>query len=176
MAMRRRPGGSWRRGRRSRNRPRWAADFATFSPATGALAQQNILSEVDFGTSTGLESECLLHRIILSGVVSTSVTGVSTLGLGVLLMNENVTPTFGAVGDPNTVDSLVDDDWLYTRDCSVGEEAQGNWGFIDRVYADIRVKRKIRSNDVLRLVLSNAAGGVAVTSTFMVRMLVSPRL
>jgi len=164
------------RRRMRRNRPRWTADFADFTTAAGAISSQIILSEADFGTSNTLESECLLHRIIVQGgVFVTAAGGVSTVNWGICKNNENVVPTFGATHDPATVDSLVDDDWLWVGQAIVVYDIDA--GFIPKDFsADIRVKRKLISTDTLRFVMTNLAGGVAIDSSTMFRILVEPRL
>lgn len=178
MAMRRRfRGGFGRRGRRRGARPRWTADSFVLDIAAGAIGSQVILSETDFGTSTTLESECLLHRIILHGTVIASVAGLSTVGLGIGLCDEAVTPTFGVRFDPTLIDSLVDDDWLWTKSVPALTLATTlDPAIYAYVEADIRVKRKVKSTDTLRFVLSNLAGGVAITSDWQMRLLVTPRL
>jgi len=97
------------------------------------------------------------------------------VNLGILLGDENVTPTFGAVGDPNIVDSLVDDDWLFVKRHIIVFDADA--GFIwAPIYEDIRVKRKVKSNQVLRVVASNLAGGNDVACRITARVLVGLRL
>lgn len=176
MAFRRRRGGFRGRRRFGRNRPRWTADFVSLDPGAGAIAQQNICSEADFGTSGTLESEALVHRILVSGDIAATVgAGTAVVQYGICKNNENVTPTFGAVNDPGLVDSLVDDDWLWTGEALLVFDADA--GFIHRrLDADIRVKRKMISTDVLRFVVSNAAGGVAAACRATVRILLEPRV
>lgn len=172
MVFRRRRGAFGRRRFANRNRPRWTADFVSGDPAGGALTQQNILSELDFGTSTGLESECTVLRCILWGTVAVATAaGTSLVSAGLVVGNENVTPTFGATHDPGLVDSLIDDDWMWTgQGLAVYDADAGfvSWG----IKEDIRVKRTLKSNEVLRFVASNATGGAAVSVRIYIRILI----
>jgi len=91
------------------------------------------------------------------------------------LGDENVTPTFASVGDPATVDSLVDDDWLRIGSGIAVFDADA--GFVTfRIDWDIRVKRKVKSNQVLRFVLENGAGGNAISCIGSTRTLIALRI
>jgi len=91
-------------------------------------------------------------------------------------MNENVTPTFGATHDPALVDSLIDDDWLWTGHIIMVSETAVSPLRYHMVVEDIRVKRKVKSNEVLRVVATCSAGGAGLVSDWYARLLVSPRL
>lgn len=171
MAIRRSTRGFGRRGRGSRLRPRWTSAFVTLDPAAGALGQNVILSEAAFGTSGTLESECYLRRIVLYGDVFASAAGASLVNCGIVLGNENVTPTFGATHDPGLIDSLVDDEWLWTWQ---GAPLLDVDGYISTFHIEenLKTNRKVRSNEVLRFVANNATGGAAVSIRVYVRILI----
>jgi len=178
MVRRRKQFGFGRRRRRG-NRPRWTADIAALDPAAGALAYQRILSEADFGTSATLESECLVHRVVLHGGLIATAVGFATVDLGVVKSSGYLTPAFGVALDPGVIANLVDDDWLWTkrvilfRDSTATPTSGENVTLLE---ADIRVKRKLTSHDELFLVIRSATGGVDVNSDWALRILLTPRL
>jgi len=177
MAMRRARRGFGNR-RRKRRHARWTAQFSNLDPAAGALAFSVLTDETDWGTSTSLESECLVHRIILHGDIFSSVatpTG-AVVNVGIMKGSISTVPTFGtAVGDPGNFQAQVDSDWLWQGQYAVIMDADG-FLFAHHVEKDIRVKRRLEGNENLLLVVSNAAGGVAIISRWAARLLVEPRL
>lgn len=170
VPVRRRPRGVFRS--RNQNRPYWTSEQGVHNPAAGALAFTEIFaSNADGEVNVFMEANPTIHRILLSGTITCSAIGSSTVGMALGKVHEAINPTFGTFMDPLNITALAESDWLWTRRVGLALISLVGAAALLHYEADIRVKRRLDSNERLVFVTSNAAGGAAVTHTWAARML-----
>jgi len=152
--------------------PRWTALSTTLTPAAGTIAAFSLLDlESVLALGTNVEQECTVMRIVgQTSVIPAGDTAVS-YGLGILKLSNATTPVFGGYADPIVSAQLVDRDWLRVMNGDFNTNALIN-SRLHRHELDIRVRRRLKQEEAIRLVCSNAAGGSDITVTIDVRVLI----
>jgi len=169
-----------RRGpfRRRRSQvPRWSAVSADISPLATGTGGSIVLVNPETMLTTGVlalvEQELKVIRIV--GHVTTRLSATTevqgtSIGLGIL-KSQNSTVTFGGAQDPLIAQQLVQRDWLRVMNHDV-PAGGGTNGFVLRQEFDIKVQRRLKSNEFIVLCVSNTAGGDDVVITIDVRILI----
>jgi len=168
-----RRGRGFRGGSRSRKSvPRWTGLSTTLTPAAGTIAAFSLFDpEAVLALGTNVEQECTVIRIV--GQVSVIPAGDTAVsyGLGILKLANTVTPVFGGYGDPIVSAQLIDRDWLRVINGDFNTNALIN-SKLHRHELDIRVRRRLKQEESIRIICSNAAGGSDITVTIDVRILI----
>lgn len=182
MAMRkffRRAGGFRRRS--NRTVPRWSAQSSGFSLASNASNFSTLVGGSTTGGLVGpIEAECKLVRIVgqIDLMVSANVTGNPAIGLGIIKSTGFTgAPTVGSTLDPLVATELATRDWLFACSRDVPPNAFNN-AWIERIPLDIKVQRRLKQEEEVRLVATRPADGLAtnVIINIDVRILIVVRL
>jgi len=180
MAFRRRFGGFQPRsfGRKtSRQVPRWTAQSA--DQLLTAAAPASTLTLYNPGTTVGAgayEEEALLVRIVgrLCVVPDTATALSGPVGLGICKTQNGSNPTVGGSYDPLISTELTARDWLGVYNFQMPPNAGAN-GFQYMKELDIRVKRRLKAEDLIALKMINGVGD-DITVTIDIRILIVIRL
>jgi len=179
MAFKRRFGGFRRRSfgaKNSRQVPRWTAQTSE-TTVTAATPVTNLPIYVP-GTTIGAgvyEEEELLVRLV--GRLGLAPSGANNGGGGVgigILKTTNTTTIVGGFQDPFQATELAARDWLgvYNHIWPLNATATG---FSRDIPIDIKVKRRLKGEEAIRLSVVNGTGGDIVV-TIDIRILIVIRL
>lgn len=165
------------RGGSSKTVPRWTAVTADTgvlaAGSTTAITLVNPEAILPAGALALLEQELSVIRLV--GHVTTRLSAVTevagaSVGIGIL-RTESTTVTSGGFQDPLIQQQLAQRDWLRVMNCDV-PAGGGTNGFLQRQEIDIRVGRKLKSNQLIILAVSNLANGDDVIVTIDIRILI----
>lgn len=151
--------------------PRWTASTGSLLVAPGALTTSTLFSGADAGLSSLVEGECTVIRMV--GQLSAIPAGANgtSVGIGILKLSSALAPAFGGFGDPLVAQQLIERDWMRVMSLDFNANSLAN-AIRDHREIDIRVKRRLKEDESIRLVVSNAAGGSDITITIDVRILI----
>jgi len=181
MASRRRFGGFRPRfsgARSSRQVPRWTAqsDEQLLTAGSPNRASTLYLPGSTIG-ATQYEEEALLVRVVgrlsVTALDNGTVLG-GPVGLGIIKTQASTAPTVGGANDPLIATELTARDWLRVMNVQVPPESGPNgWAWYHEM--DIRVKRRMKAEDRIVLMMMNGTGDDVVI-TIDVRILVVIRM
>lgn len=165
------------RGRRSpRTVPRWTAQSAGLTINAGAVGVQTLVSGDDASLLGDLvEGELLVKRVVGHITVRPQGNVGGSAGIGIIKLSAAIAPVFGGFADLLAAQQLIDRDILRMMNM----DWNANWlanGLQRREELDIRVMRRLKSDESLRLVVSNAAAGDQIIVTIDVRILIVIRM
>jgi len=161
----------------SRQVPRWTAQSSELLLTAAAPAQGLTLHSMGNTIGAGqYEEEGLLTRIVGRLCVQATDNGTvlgGPIGLGIAKAG-TAAPTVGGVYDPLVATELAARDWLgvYNLQVPVNSGPQA-WQRIQEL--DIRVKRRMKAEDLIQLFAVNGTGD-DITITIDVRILIVIRL
>lgn len=161
---------------RSRTVPRWTAQ-ATDMTLTAA-APASFVTLYNPGTVIGAgtyEEEVKLVRVVGRLTVSTlaATAAAGPVGLGILKTTAGITA--GGINDPFVANELAARDWLWVGNTQAPPNAGAN-GWMRDYPLDIKVQRRMKAEEALRLVAIQGLGVDSVVITIDVRILVVIRL
>lgn len=159
------------RSRTKKSVPRWTAFSGSMAVATGAIGQLTLFAATDAGLASLVEGECTCLRIVGQIGVIPSTALASSYGLGLLKQSNTITNAFGGFGDPIVSQQLIERDWMHVQNGDFNLNSLAN-GLMRRHEIDVRVKRRLKEDECLRLVVSNAAAGGDLTITIDARILI----
>lgn len=168
------PRRGFRRGRR--DRPRWIASVQQSNPlAAGTMALPVLFNPATLALGgAGTEQECLVQRIVGRLIVRPLANVGGSVGVGIVKTQAGA-GVFGGFLDPLVPTELAVRDWMWTQNLSWNGNAFANGHTFIRDF-DIRVKRKLETDDQIRVAWSNVAGGDAVVIEIDARIVITIRL
>jgi len=124
-----------------------------------------------------MEGELVCHRIVGRIVLTqdANIASLTSFGLGIAKASTNDGPVIGGQLDPLVGNELGTKDWLWTGTVTLPANAFNNAVHGDRPF-DIRVKRRLESNERIVVVVTNPAGQVAIHVDIDVRILIVIRI
>lgn len=166
----------WGRGFRSRRglRPRWVGFSTDVTLATGTAAQTEWLRGgiAQFATAN-LEGEIVVRRMV--GFVKiqqlANLAAAGSIGWGVI-RTQNLTVTLGGFHDPLVASELGNRDWMHVKNFDWGANTFNNGLALQEHGFDIRVNRRLETDDTISMVSTNPAAQVSVLVTIDVRILI----
>lgn len=169
---------SYHRGRRrygrSRTRksvPRWTALSASMEVLDGTIGTTTLFSGADAGLTSLVEGECTVIRIVGQIGIIPSTALASSYGLGIIKLSNALTPVFGAYADPIVSQQLIERDWMRVMSGDFNANSLAN-AVARQIEIDIKVRRRLKEDEAVRLVCSNAAAGGDITITIDARILI----
>lgn len=169
---------NFRRGMRGGNRlhkPRWLGQTGGVSLAANSQGAVNLISGASMNLgNANAESELVVHRLVgtVKAIPNDALAG--TMGFGILRAGTGTTAIVGGANDPLTGNALGISDWLWFHNFDWQPNSVANSIFDQRDF-DIRVRRRLETNDSLIAIFVNPAGGGALIGTIDVRILIKLR-
>jgi len=169
----------FRQQRASRTVPRWLAVSGDVANplAAGALAATSIFNPSTAIASAAqvMERECTLLRLVGSVSVRPNGNIGAAVGMGIVKKSGSAAAAFGGNWDPLVPTQMGVRDWLQIHNVDIQANGLVN-GILHRWEIDSRVKRRLKEEEDIELITSNAAGGDAVVVTIDIRILIVVRL
>lgn len=173
MMRRSRPRRGFRRGRP--DRPRWTAAVLQSNPlAAGAISSQLLLSPAQLTSAAGLTQLLRTERIVGRLIVRPLGNVGGSVGVGII-ETANTGAVVGGFNDPLVPAELGSRDWMWTQNMSWNGNSFANGHTFIRDF-DIRTRRRIETEEGLRVIWSNVAGGDAIVIEIDARILITIRI
>lgn len=180
MAFRRRFSGFRRRSSAASKKqiPRWTAQTVEINTTAASPAAAFTLWTP--GTTIGAgfyEEEAKLVRVVGQFSVVPTVGTVAfrgSVGLGIVKTQIDQVPVVGSFYDPLVAAQLSQQDWLRVMNTDVPPNSGAN-GWLQRHEVDIRVQRRFKSDEALKVMIVNAVAG-DITISIDIRILIVIRM
>jgi len=156
---------------RSRNKTRWTAQIGEVTLLAGTANSVVLMSGSDAEVSTATSGECLVKRVVGALHLRPQGNVGGSVGLGIARQGGFAVPALGGFLDPLVAQQLLERDWLHTMSHDWNANCLAN-GVTMRYPLDIRVSRRLKEDQQLRLCMTSAAGSDTIIVTIDIRILI----